>query len=969
MIKRLRFSLLSMLMMLCGTVFAGSITFADLGLENGVQYTDPFDGDDFTVTFAGGGNDGKYYTTGTGIRVYGNGTMTIEAKSGTLTSITITYDGSNKPDDTDVVNVGTYDPETGVWTGNAASVTFTRPTGSGHWRVKSVEATVDNGGTPVVTKPAKPTFNPEGKTFTESVEVAIACKTSGAAIYYTLDGTTPTAESTPYTAAFTLTETTTVKAIAVKDGESSDVAEATYTKEEKQEGEGVSKLEFTAACGGTGTADDNVVWTVTSDGEESNFDNARGIHYGTNSKAVGNITLTTNDISGTITSIVVNASTASGVTATVDVTVGGAAFGGEAQALSTTATDYTFNGSASGEIVVTVKKPASATKALYIKSITVTYSDNGGTPGPQTTVYSVAGTPATLFGAEWNEKATATEMTKNTETGLYEWTATNVELTAGQAEFKVMMNHDWNNAWPESNWVLYISEDGIYTVAITFNEETKVITAEATKTGNIVPAKPVFTPEGGSFIGSIEVAIACATNGATIYYTLDGSVPTAESTQYTAAFTLTETTTVKAIAVKDGETSDVAEATFTSVVPISVADALAIIDELGNGKTTTESYLVEGYITSISEYSYGAENYGNATFIIADTQDAENGLTAYRTFAGPDKKKFMEEGEIKVGDKVILYGQLQKYVNKEIVTPEMKNGYVYSIVEKAPQVNVYSIAGTPATLFGAEWNEKATATEMTKNTETGLYEWTATDVELTAGQAEFKVVMNHDWNNAWPESNWVLYIAEDGVYTVAITFNEDTKEITAEATKTGDIVIPTTTEITFDFNTYDHAVSSSESNDGDITENEEFTESGAVMTVTPNEEGTANRFWGTANGPQLRMYGGTMTIVAPEGKAIVKAVFNNGKWNAGNQFNGFAAEKGQWEGNSTDLILAVAGNTQINKVILTIDDKNEGTTTGISSMNNVQCTMNNEVYNLNGQKVMKAQKGLYIINGKKVVIK
>ena len=40
-----------------------SITFADLGLDNGVQYLEPFDGGAFTVTFSGGANDGKYYTT------------------------------------------------------------------------------------------------------------------------------------------------------------------------------------------------------------------------------------------------------------------------------------------------------------------------------------------------------------------------------------------------------------------------------------------------------------------------------------------------------------------------------------------------------------------------------------------------------------------------------------------------------------------------------------------------------------------------------------------------------------------------------------------------------------------------------------------------------------------------------------------------------------------------------------------
>ena len=135
-----------------------------------------------------------------------------------------------------------------------------------------------------------------------------------------------------------------------------------------------STLTFTEKCNGSGTANDGTVWTVTSDGSESNFENSRGIHYGTNNAAVSHITLTTSDIPGTITSVVVNASTASGVTAAVDVKVGGSAFGGEAQSISASATDYTFTGSASGEIVVSVKKPSKATKALYVRSITVTYS-------------------------------------------------------------------------------------------------------------------------------------------------------------------------------------------------------------------------------------------------------------------------------------------------------------------------------------------------------------------------------------------------------------------------------------------------------------------------------------------------------------------------------------------------------------------------------------------------------------------
>lgn len=66
-------------------------------------------------------------------------------------------------------------------------------------------------------------------TFTESTEVSIAAA-AGAEIRYTLDGSTPTASSTLYSTAITLTETTTVKAIAIKDGQTSEVASKTFVK-------------------------------------------------------------------------------------------------------------------------------------------------------------------------------------------------------------------------------------------------------------------------------------------------------------------------------------------------------------------------------------------------------------------------------------------------------------------------------------------------------------------------------------------------------------------------------------------------------------------------------------------------------------------------------------------------------------------------------------------------------------------
>lgn len=134
-----------------------------------------------------------------------------------------------------------------------------------------------------------------------------------------------------------------------------------------------SNLTFTAACGGSGTADHGETWTVTSDAAESNFDSTKGIHYGTGSAAVEYIQLVSDSFTtGTITQVVVNASGASGVTGSVSVTVGGNAFG-EAQSFNSTASDKTFTGTASaGQIVVRIYKASAAVKAIYCKSVVVT---------------------------------------------------------------------------------------------------------------------------------------------------------------------------------------------------------------------------------------------------------------------------------------------------------------------------------------------------------------------------------------------------------------------------------------------------------------------------------------------------------------------------------------------------------------------------------------------------------------------
>ena len=76
-------------------------------------------------------------------------------------------------------------------------------------------------------------------------------------------------------------------------------------------------------------------------------------------------------------------------------------------------------------------------------------------------------------------------------------------------------------------------------------------------------ATPAFSVASGAVNSGTTVTITCSTEGAKIYYTTDGNDPTAESTEYTAAISVTEAVTLKAIAVKDGmNDSAVASASY-----------------------------------------------------------------------------------------------------------------------------------------------------------------------------------------------------------------------------------------------------------------------------------------------------------------------------------------------------------------------------------------------------------------------
>ena len=146
----------------------------------------------------------------------------------------------------------------------------------------------------------------------------------------------------------------------------------------------VATLTFTKACGGSGTDNQGHSWTVTSDAAESTYSEDYGVHYGTGSKAVSYLTLTSSAFDGNVTKVEVNCSDASKA-ATISVTVGGANFGSSQKETEYNNAKYTFEPTTeqasmnfTGSVVVNLSKN-SVKKALYVMSIAVTYETAAGT--------------------------------------------------------------------------------------------------------------------------------------------------------------------------------------------------------------------------------------------------------------------------------------------------------------------------------------------------------------------------------------------------------------------------------------------------------------------------------------------------------------------------------------------------------------------------------------------------------------
>lgn len=245
----------------------------------------------------------------------------------------------------------------------------------------------------------------------------------------------------------------------------------------------------------------------------------------------------------------------------------------------------------------------------------------------------------------------------------------------------------------------------------------------------------------------------------------------------------------------------------------------------------------------------------------------------------------------------------------------------------------YTVAGSSAALFGTTWAPTETGNDMEKQAD-GTYKKVYEGVTLGAGNIEYKICVNYGWDEAYPGSNAVLAIPEDGTYNVTFTFNPSSKAVDATAEKAGEAVIEK-----------DYFVAGQENLMG-----VDWTPDAAENQMTENEDGS---------------YTLTKEVDLVAGETYAFKVVTNGDWNQPS-FGDDTTESGNYEFTvETDGTYKVTFRFDPAKGTVSLELVN---LTGIKSVQTVEFGMKNIIYNLAGQRVSKAR-GVVIVGGKKVVMK
>ena len=508
--KNLRW-LLASLLLVAGMSSAWAdeetIDFSAQGYTNAQQVTET-SGTVVKATFTNGGTATAYYTTGAAVRVYNGGTMSITADGNEITKIVYTYElnGSATASVAGKNDAGTYNTSTKTWTGSDTEVVLTAGTAK-HVRISKVVVTY------TATASSDPSFTVD--------DVDIAYNATSGSIAYTVNnpvtGGTVSAEVTAGNDWLTLGSGT-ASPISFTCSANTAAAERTAT------------VKLTYTYNSTETVTKNV--TVTQAGNPNVVDNISDI------TATGTYTVRGTIVAKNTRGFIVGDGT------------------GYVYYYNTSYDQSAYN--------IGDKVKLSGSVVVYGG---VYEFNNSTTITAATESNYVEETPSLISGADMDSRVASTTPAQLSSYVQYEG-----KLSVSGTHYNIIDIDGATTAQGSISYPIstdFTSLDGAVVTVKGYYVGVSSSTYYNTMLGSIEAvagfvAAPEFDVPEGEYDAAQEVTITCATTGASIYYTLDGTDPTTSSTLYDGTpITISTTTTLKAIASDGTNLSEITSATYT----------------------------------------------------------------------------------------------------------------------------------------------------------------------------------------------------------------------------------------------------------------------------------------------------------------------------------------------------------------------------------------------------------------------
>ena len=457
-----------------------------------------------------------------------------------------------------------------------------------------------------------PVLSVAAGTYQTTQYVQVSDAMTGAAVYCTTNGSTPTASSPLCTSGVTVSTTETVQAIAIAPGYSaSPVVSAKYTIAP------YAAMPVLSVPGGTYNTAQTVTVSDTTTGAV--------LYYTTNGTApTTSSTLYTGPITIGMCEYLQVIAVAQGytqsfaTTANYNMTVG-------------TPTFSVLSGTYSGAQTVTISEVTPGAAVFYTTNGTMPTSMSAQYTGPITvsateTLQAMSAKMNFVNSAVGSAAYVITKGPSATPTfSVAEGTYTSVQTVGiSDATASATIYYTTNGSTPTASSTVY---SGPITVSATENLSAIAVAtgysssavASAAYTINLPAATPVFSVASGVYTSVQTLTISDATAGATIYYTTNGTAPTTGSSVYSGPITVNASETLNAIAIATGYSSSatasaaytinlpaatpvfsVASGVYTSVQTVAISDATsgATIYYTTNGSTPgTSSTVYSGPVT------------------------------------------------------------------------------------------------------------------------------------------------------------------------------------------------------------------------------------------------------------------------------------------------------------------------------------------------------------------------------------